>query len=449
MKNILPLIIFLAGLLTSCKKDFLDKKPNQALLIPISLSEFQSLLDNTSVMNTSPSLNLISSDDISTTDAGWSAYRQPVERNCYLWKYNPYEDASITDWNAPYAQIFYSNVVLDGLMKIVQDNSNKGQFEQVKGSALFYRAFALYNLTQQFAEPYNINTSKSALGIPVRLSSDVNEKSVRGTLQNTYDRILEDLLLASELLPKQTNIKSRPSKIAAFSLLARIYLSMNDYENARNFAGECLNIYNKVIDFNTLSASSTAPFPVTLPNGNDEIIFYNYPISYSFVGSTLTSIDPLLFQSYNDNDLRKTIFFRDRGNGIRTFKGYFLGLATSEIILIRAECNARLGDFDKAMDDLNQLMINRWNNKVAYPKFSATNMSEALVQILAERRKELVFRGIRWSDLRRLNQDTRFSVILKRKINGTDYELLPNSRKYVLPIPDNEVMNSGIQQNSY
>ncbi len=50
---------------------------------------------------------------------------------------------------------------------------------------------------------------------------------------------------------------------------------------------------------------------------------------------------------------------------------------------------------------------------------------EALAMILAERKKELVARNLRWSDLRRLNNDPAFQVTLKQVIGQKEYMLPP------------------------
>jgi hypothetical protein len=72
--------------------------------------------------------------------------------------------------------------------------------------------------------------------------------------------------------------------------------------------------------------------------------------------------------------------------------------------------------------------------------------TEALELILAERRKELVFAGMRWSDIRRLNEQGE-NISLERKIGNQVYHLAPGNRAlWTMPIPMNEFVSSGIKQ---
>ncbi len=114
--------------------------------------------------------------------------------------------------------------------------------------------------------------------------------------------------------------------------------------------------------------------------------------------------------------------------------------------LIRSEAHARAGRVTEAMDDLNALMITRWNNSEPFPLFTATDQADALSKILTERRKELYGRGLRWMDIKRLNKEGA-NITLKRMINGQTYTLAPNADYYALPLPADIIKLTGIPQN--
>ena len=124
----------------------------------------------------------------------------------------------------------------------------------------------------------------------------------------------------------------------------------------------------------------------------------------------------------------------------------FTGIATDELYLTRAECYVRQGDSSKALDDLNTLMSKRIK-KADFSPYSLPVPDGLLKLILTERRKELLFRALRWTDLRRLNKEAEFRDTLYRFINGKKYELLPGSDRYTLQIDRNSIDISGLQQN--
>lgn len=443
-------ILIISGLfLVSCEKSFLDKKPDKSLLVPTTLADFQALLDNTAIMNFTPSLQVIAGDEITTTDAGWNAWSSASQRNSYIWSDDLYEGGTVSDWSTPYQQVFYANIVLDGLKNeaLLQNET----YKQLKGSALFYRAMAFWQLAQMFAQPFDKSTATMSPGIPYPKIPDVSERPGRRTLTYTYDQIIADLQEAESLLPVQASLKSRPSKPAALGLLARVYLSMSNYELAGVYAEASLKLSNKLIDYNSLSTTSSSPFPPTLPNGNDEVLFHSVIINYNFLSNALTSVEAGLYKSYTDNDLRKALYFLIQGTVVRRKNGYgsggsFSGVATDEVYLIRAECYARQNKTSASMDDLNTLLLTRWKKGTFIP-VTAANADDALKKILEERKKELVGRGLRWFDLRRLNMEAQFATTIKHTIKGKDYILMPGDKRYTYPIPDNELLLSGIEQN--
>lgn len=457
-KQLIWLLIIVCSL-SACKKDFLEKKADQSLLIPGKIEDFQALLDNINVMNQSPVMHIVMADDFYTDQAGWNFLPQDM-RDAYLWQrtMDTKGETLKADWNMPYNQIFYTNVVLDGLKKIVPNPNQKQDYQLVKGSALFFRAMAFSCLVNAFTVPYNPQTAAQEMGLPMPLEADVNERHGRGTLKQVYEQVISDLKAALEILPEKNAYKTRPTKVACMALLAKIYLTMQDYTQAGFYADASLKLNGQLIDYNTISVSSGYPFPSDFPQGpgNAEVLFYTAYLSnyyfYLFGASTFVNED--LLKSYDPHDLRLPILFRKSGDR-KTFKGsysgsqvltFFSGLTVSENYLIRAECFARAGKLNEAMADLNTLLINRWDKAFFSPLTSMT-ADGALKLILTERRKELAGRGNRWEDLRRLNQESVFAEILKRELAGKIYELPVNDKRYTLPIPDDEILMNAIPQN--
>jgi len=440
--------------LDSCKKqdNFLSAKPDQSLLIATTLADYQLLLNNENVLNFGdPGLSTIcADDDFYVLNSDWASATAP-ERNGYIWAQSFYEnDAVYQDWINPYSQVYYCNNILEGLSKLQPTASNQSQFNQIKGSTLFYRSYAFYNLVQTFAMPYDSATANSDPGICLRLATDFQNKSTRATVQQCYDQILQDLQMALNLLPSTATYKTQPSKWAANALFARIYLAIRNYSKAYLYANACLSQSGILTDYNTLGLST-----FNISNSFlEEEIFHTSMNTYSLATRTRAFIDSSLYNSYDPNDLRKTLYFFMSSTSMPQFRGSydyagnkFSGIATDEIYLIRAECNARNGNTIGAMDDLNTLLIKRWKNNGTWIPFAATDANDALKKILSERRKELVLRGLRWSDLRRLNKETAFKKTLTRIINGTTHTLAPNDIKYAVPIPLSEIQLNGIPQN--
>jgi tetratricopeptide (TPR) repeat protein len=384
------------------------------------------------------------------TDASWIA-RTAVEQNTYIFAPDIYGAGgnNDADWSAPYTAIYTANVVLEGLAGIPVTDANRQDISHLKGQALFYRSWQLYNLLQNFSLPYDSLTARSDLGIPLRLSSDFNSKTGRASVQQCYDQVVGDLQTCVHSLPAVSGYTTRPTSVAANAMLARIYLAMGKYTQAFPYADAVLSQLDTLLDFNSVNASNNPISHNFLPEDIFHSVLKSYPFLYY---SRFSGVDSNLYASYDTSDLRKALYFSLR-SGMFSFKGTYdynedpySGLATDEMYLIRAECYARAGNIPAAMNDLNTLLAKRWKKGSFHP-LTAASAGEAVKIILQERRKELVWRGLRWTDLRRLNKETLYQVTLTRMINGTVYTLPPNSPLYALPIPESEILLSGITQN--
>jgi tetratricopeptide (TPR) repeat protein len=448
-------VIIALGLLAvcqSCNDNWLDAKPDKSLGVPNTIKDYQALLDNSSqTFNVSQSSGLaeISSGDFYISFASWNSLFSKAEKSGYVWAptENFYGGEPSTDWRNGYKRILNANIILEGIEKIKPVEADRQAWTNVKGSALFFRAFDFFNLSQEYCKPYLQASAQTDLGLPLRLENNVNLQVRRSSLQDTYDRILKDLKSAAQLLGVTPGYKTRPSKQAVFALLARTYLSMENYDQAGLYADSALQIQSELTDYETLNA--TAAYPVS--QFNEEVIFHS-TFSYGIFNASRLIVEPSLLATYAASDCRRTVFFKSIANGGVTFKGnysgdknLFGGLATDELYLIRAECKARKGEVNAALADLNRLLRKRWKGN--YEDIVIKDQNAALSVILAERRKELVFRGLRWGDLRRLNRDGRFAVTITRTLNNQVYKLLPEDKRYVLPIDEQEIRLGGIEQN--
>lgn len=447
----LVFLVILVIVSSSCKK-YLDVKSNQSYSTPSTLQDLQALLDDPYSGRRGMRMTQTSSDEYSIPFTYWQRIGKET-KDGYIWK----DDLNdLSDWNNQYTNILTVNTVLDNLQRI-SESVNPAKYNEIRGAALFLRTHCFYQLAQVFCPQYDSTTSTNDLGIVLRLDSDFNKPSRRSTVEQTYSQIVIDLEIAADLLPVTPAYKSRPSKPAAYALLARAYLQMNKFDKAKEWADKCLQLYNMIIDFNDTKEIDTAWLEPYLHQhiNNKEVLWYQNEDGSPTV-SDQSSVDSNLYKLYKPNDLRKVAFFEKNGQNSYWFHGSyngsyqlgnFVGLSTPEVYLIRAESNVRLGNKVSALEDLNSLLEKRYR-KGTFAPVQASSWSELLSIILNERRKELAFRGLRWSDLRRLNKELDRAVTLRRVLNGQLYELLPNDHRYTLLIPREVMQLSSLEQNS-
>lgn len=419
---------------SACQK-FLDLKPDKSITTIQSIKDLQAILDEPITVSSLPTA---AADEYYLTEDFFNASPQEI-RNIYAWV-EPLSDG----WNNAYTNVYYANVILQELDKVDASANDK---DFIRGQALFRRAFSFFQVAQLFCKPYS-ETAAFDPGIALRLLPDIESKTTRATVKQTYDQIVADLTEAAGLLPENEVASNRADKINAYGLLARVYLSMREYPKAKEFSALYLDRLDELIDYNTLDTMLDPPF--------DKFHVENsfFARADGAIPDYSAIIDSGLLALYAEGDLRKPLFFAKNDDGTIRFKGSYggmvgyipyAGIATDEIYLIRAECNARLGNVNEALADVNTLLVKRWKEGDFVPR-AAANKEEALQLVLNERRKELVFRGTRWSDIRRLNLEGA-GITFVRKVGTTTFTLPPNDKKWVWLIPREVIAIAGIAQN--
>lgn len=338
-------------------------------------------------------------------------------------------------WRDGYTAINDVNLVLQAMA--VVDEADR---ETVEGEAKFIRGSAHFDLVRLFGKAYNDGTPANNPGVPLILipTTEITEASFveRATVAAVYQQAIKDLTEAEALLPEDNGFFA--TKYAAAAMLARIYLQMGDYVNAREAA-------NRVIESDAYELTSTysGAFP-TRPQPGDpstpgvnssEDIFamqvntltgynsYNeFAASSTYGGRGDAAIsNSWIADTYEDGDDRKNNFYVTSGD---TFSSKFANqygnvsiLRLAEMYLIRAESNQRLGGPALGQSPLLDLGVIR-------ERAGLTTSSATLADILLERKRELAFEGFFLHDAKRT----------KTKVGNIAW----NSNVLVFPIPQIE-----------
>lgn len=433
---------------------FLDVKSDATLVVPKTLEDAQALLDNTLHMNERavPARGVDAGEDYFFSESVYSGLPEH-SRRFYVWDY-PEDVGTGNDWSSGYVPIFQANLVLELLGQIERKEGNGLAWDNVKGSAHFYRAFYFFKLLGVFAHAFDELASETDHGIALRLDTDFNKLSVRATVRECIDQIIKDLLESIDYLPDFPQHVTRPSKGAAYALFSNLHHYMRDYNMSLHYADKALSFNSDLIDLNgdehllNLNTNTT-PFI----KYNKETIFYAELGNNVVWSANRSLIDSNFYKSFTTHDLRRQAYFREVADGF-LFKGdltganarRFGGLSTSETILNKAESLAKLNRVDEAIRTLNSLLVKRLIAGSPLLDSKEFNKDTALEVIRLERKKELMVRGIYFMDLKRYNKEG--ANIYKVRYEGDiEHKLEPNSSKYALPIPQDVIMITGMPQN--
>ncbi len=386
-----------------------------------------------------------------------------------------------------YQVIGRCNFTLEGIEAIedqVVSNADYEKIRSLKGEAYFARALAYSELIKFFCKDYEPTTAAEELGV-VLIKSFSNAPAIkrRSNLQASYDFVLEDLEKAAEYL-EDANLTNTNyynsiyiSKYTVESLLARVYLYMDDAENAIKHSSNVIDSGEFLLsDVNTYMAYGTATVNayqyMLITDNSTEVIWkigFQGPASFGgrlgfpFLGYTpgagfLPDYIPTLetITKYPVSDQRRTALFQTEttsygfpatmlikyyGNQsfIANYGLFHMSMPKvfrlSEQYLIRAEAYAMLGNYGEAAKDITTL------RKARYTSYNTTAMSEEnwLEIIDEERFKELYMEGFRLNDLKRWKKGFSRKAQANTVSPGNTLEIKASNPLFVWPIPDHEI----------
>lgn len=454
---LIPALLLTAA--TGCKK-YVDIK-TQGQLVPGETLNYRYLLNDNNTFEATVRMPDIASDDVNIVDSAQIASLTASTSylyfvNTYTWQPAVYTISGETDveWDRMYKIIYNANVI------ITETAGSTGGTDSAKAEiiaeAKVHRADAYLTLVNMYAKPYNATTAASDAGVPLITTPTVDATLIRNPVADVYKLIIDDLTAAYPALPKLNSFNTLPSRAAAFAILARANLYMNNHAQAGIWADSALKIQSTLNDLATLTTSS---YPKRILD--PEVILSKQAYAgLSYMPIALRLSDSLV-NLLGTSDLRYTFFTAPGTSFFSTlYTGRFmyresignyetrnLGPSVPEMMLIKAEALARSGDYNGAITLVNNLRQKRFTT-ANYTAITATTAQEALVQVIKEKQRELFGKGVRWFDQRRLKNEAPFSRTITRTFKGQTYTLEPNSNRYVLPISDYyRQFNPGITAN--
>ena len=339
-------------------------------------------------------------------------------------------------WYFFYEIINQVNTLIDGTIK--SPTITADQKTPLLAEARALRAYLYFELAREFQ--FTLLKDPNAPGVPYysqpATANNLTGKP-RGTMQQLYDSINNDLLFATANLTADRSSKSQINLNVAEGMAARIYLEEGRWADADAAAakavdGLTLDATGYPNNYNGLTSSEVIwGFPQTIQNGGQSL-YYGTPSSFfdqTGAGYDAFWISRELADHFSNTDIRNTFYVYNSnndstapdylatnkfgtgsGNPIPLITGQTVDQKTidfneslnmmrvGEMYLISAECKARQNDA-AAATVLFQLQSNRDPGAVASGKTGPGLIDE----ILLERRKELYGElGIDWLDAKRL-----------------------------------------------
>ena len=435
MKKLIIILTLIAGISWSCSKSYLDTAPTDQVSdadVFKTAAGAQTVLDGVSRM-LRDLLPGESSHDVfgqKAIDLAWDLMGEDIVCPKVHWFIYDYEldnrSASYrrvrTTWAMYYDVINNMNNILVNADNIAYDSQE--QEASIKGQALALRAYAYFNLVNIFQFTYIGHESDP--GVPV-YTEPTTEGKARGTVQDVYDRIIEDLDDAITLMSAHPYARRHISDIdlnVAHGLRARVALQTGDWPTAESEAVAARTGYN--LNTSDEFASGFADYTQStwmwgLEINDEQSTIYASFFShmdmsiggYAGLGYMPKYISTALYDTLANDDIRKqicvprvvsgvTYYVNYKFNAALAGKGFsadYVMMRPEEMLLIQAEAIARQGGRDAEvqglLDDLHAV-------REASPTPVTATGNALLNLVLLERRLELWGEGFRGRDIKRL-----------------------------------------------
>lgn len=361
-------------------------------------------------------------------------------------------------WSPFYKDIYYANLAIQNLQ--TSKSVTPAVKQQLLGEAIFIRAFLHFYLVNLYGDiPYITATDYKATDVVTRMPTFQVYALIVQDLKTAKSYLKDNFPDPNNNIPAGAAERIRANKSAAGTLLAKTYLNLHDWKNAKLEADSIMASpnYELLANIDQVFIKNSRETIFALQNSNVstpntfEATKYVLTSAPSFFGQAISLTNSFYNTAFEANDKRKTnwigsytstlpagTWYYPYKYKITTTTGvaqeYAIVFRLAELYLIRAEALAQLDLPDQAVLDLNKIRARARGTVNALPDYPA-NMAKAdlLNAILKERRVELFAEcGHRWLDLKRASlADQVLSVV--KGVNWHSFDTL-------FPIPNNQLI---------
>ncbi|MFZ5938988.1 MAG: RagB/SusD family nutrient uptake outer membrane protein [Bacteroidota bacterium] len=476
MKRLALYALLLLGLMTGCEESLNFEVKDNLTLDNYFVSEDDAFGAVMSVYDALGDVDLYKSkfwliQDIASDDCNaLSTWNDPAAHQFDQYTLQANNTYTTGIWRASYQLIARANLAVTRIPGVDMDETAKAK---LLGEARFLRALSYFNLVRLFGD----------VPLVLKPETDISKYLVpRNASDTVYRQIIDDLSYAAGVLPVSyvPMYKGRATKGAALGILAKVYLTLGEWEDAVTAIEDLqdLHVYSLWGDFqdNFREANKNGKeslFEVQFFSGvtleNSQIVISGLPSIYAFpagVGIILPTED--LLNSFEEGDHRYEVTFFDEYFyfGWNRFEPHiwkywdqdvyaasetgqsganFPVMRYAEVLLMYAEALNELnhGPTQEAYDAVNEVRGRARNgNDTVLPDLAGLDYAAFREAVLKEKRCETVNEGQRWFDLVRTGNLVDYVKRAKGdKANPQDFNMM-------FPIPQRERdLNPNLTQN--
>lgn len=479
-KYLFHIALLISGLLLGACRDKLELRPETAIdsndavngetNLTLATSGNYSLLNNFNYITAYYHLVESPADNTEAT----AIFNPGGTRDFEAYSYN--HSPALSNPTAVYTNAYKLLRGVNNVIVSIPDNASAALL-QLKGENLFMRALAHYTLVSLFGRPFvQQNGNNPGIVIADKPTPPLYRPEKRNTVKEVYDLMIADLLTARTLMTTARSETAYATRDAANAMLSDLYLNMGEYTKSIQYANEVINsgkyelargaTYQQYFAGDHSAGEKETIFCLRQLDGTGSG-FYYYNQSYTVEKFAAVSPPLLALLKEGNNDLRQQFYkvLTTTSGSSYTFTTKFVQnpvanptakvsspplFRLSGLYLDRAEANAKLGNQQLALDDVN--LIRQRAGLSGNDLYSTSNLRgrpDVLTAVLDERRIELAFEfGHRREDLLR-NNLPMIRTYGKPGIPGSNLTVQTNNNRIVYFLPQNETngVTNALQQN--